>query len=130
MTSAKSLWLLRDFVPEYHHARFSCDWTTNKGETKGGGGAQCAPPVYMVPKDPSLNRVKLWPPNVTSCFTFLPQFEKRLAKSMYKGGYYNHFFKQVVMKHERHGNFLLLKMAEIYREYNFRSEKPLFDDKK
>ena len=26
---------------------------------KQGGGAQCAPPAYVVPKDPSLNRVKL-----------------------------------------------------------------------
>ena len=56
MTSAKFLWLLRDFVPEYHHAKFGCNWTTNKGETEGG--AQCAPPAYMVPKDPSPNRVK------------------------------------------------------------------------
>ena len=47
MTSANFLWLLRDFVPEYHHANFGCNWTTNKGET-----------AYMVPKDPSLNRVK------------------------------------------------------------------------
>ena len=58
MTSAKFLWLLRDFVAEYHHAKFGCNWTTNKGETEGGGEAQCAPPAYMVPKDPSLNRVK------------------------------------------------------------------------
>ena len=35
MTSAKFLWLLRDFVPEYHHAKFGCNWTTNKGETEG-----------------------------------------------------------------------------------------------
>ena len=41
MTSAKFLWLLRDFIPEYHHAKFGCNWTTNKVET-GGGGAQCA----------------------------------------------------------------------------------------
>ena len=49
--------LLRDFVSEYHHAKFGCNWTTNKGETEGA----CAPPplpAYMVPKDPSLNRVK------------------------------------------------------------------------
>ena len=39
MTSAKYLWLLRDFVPEYHHAKFGCNWTTNKGETEGV--AQC-----------------------------------------------------------------------------------------
>ena len=35
---SKLLWLLRDFVPEYHHAKFGCNWTTNKGETEGGGG--------------------------------------------------------------------------------------------
>ena len=33
---SKILWLLRDFVPEYHHAKFGCNWTTNKGETEGG----------------------------------------------------------------------------------------------
>ena len=54
MTSAKFLWLLKDFVPEYHYAMFGCNWTTNKGETEGG--TMC-PPGYMVPKDPSLNRV-------------------------------------------------------------------------
>ena len=52
---AKFLWLLRDFAPEYHHAKFGCNWTANKGETEGG--TMC-PPAYMVPKDPSLNRVK------------------------------------------------------------------------
>ena len=46
-TSAKFLRLLRDFVPEYHHAMFGCNWTTNKGEA-----------AYMVPKDPSMNRIK------------------------------------------------------------------------
>ena len=55
MTSAKFLWLLRDFVPEYQHAKFGCNWTTIKEKQ---GGAQCAPPAYMVPKDPGLNRVK------------------------------------------------------------------------
>ena len=30
MTSAKFLWLLRDFVSEYHHAKFGCNWTANK----------------------------------------------------------------------------------------------------
>ena len=35
MTSAKFLWHLRDFVPEYHHAKFGCNWTTNKGEIEG-----------------------------------------------------------------------------------------------
>ena len=46
------IWLLRDFFPEYHHAKFGSNWATNKGETEGGGGHN------MVPKDPSLNRVK------------------------------------------------------------------------
>ena len=49
------LWHLRDFIPEYHHAKFGCNWTTKKKETDW---AQCASPAYMVPKDPSLNRVK------------------------------------------------------------------------
>ena len=31
----KFLWLLRDFVPEYHDAKFGCNWTTNKVETEG-----------------------------------------------------------------------------------------------
>ena len=44
------------FCPEYHHAKFGCKWTTNKGETEGGGGTIC-PPAYIVPKDPCLNRV-------------------------------------------------------------------------
>ena len=65
MTSAKFLRLLRDFVPEYDHATFGCNWTTNKGETEGThcggteteGGTMC-PLAYMVPKDPSLSRVK------------------------------------------------------------------------
>ena len=43
MTSAKCLWLLRDFVPNYHHAKFGCNWTTNKGETEG----QFAPPPSL-----------------------------------------------------------------------------------
>ena len=32
---SKLSWILRDFVSEYHYARFGCDWTTNKGETEG-----------------------------------------------------------------------------------------------
>ena len=54
---SKILLLLRDFVPEYHHAKFGCNWTTNKGETEGG--TLPLPPADMVPKDPSLNGVKL-----------------------------------------------------------------------
>ena len=42
---SKIIMVLRDFVPEYYHAKFGCNWTTNKGET--GGGA------YLVPKDPA-----------------------------------------------------------------------------
>ena len=59
MTSANFLWLLRDFVPEYHHATFGCNWTTNKRETEGGGGRekQCAPSLYGF-KRPSLNSPK------------------------------------------------------------------------
>ena len=44
---------MRDFIPEYQHAKFGCHLTTNKGET----GGTLPPPAYMVPKDPSLNRV-------------------------------------------------------------------------
>ena len=33
---SKLLSFLRDFVPEYHHAKFGCNWTTNIGETEGG----------------------------------------------------------------------------------------------
>ena len=50
ITSAKFLWLLRDFVPEYHHAKFCCNWTTNKGETEG---AQCAPQPIWFQKIPA-----------------------------------------------------------------------------
>ena len=42
MTSLKFLWVLKDFVPEYHHAKFGCNWTTNKGETEG---SLCVPPL-------------------------------------------------------------------------------------
>ena len=42
------------FVPEYHFAKFGCNWTINKEETEGG--TMC-PPAYMVSKDHSLNRV-------------------------------------------------------------------------
>ena len=54
MTSAKFLWLLRDFVPEYHHTKFSCNWTANKGETGAGGTMYIwfqNTPAYMVPKN-------------------------------------------------------------------------------
>ena len=59
MTSANFLWLLKDFVPEYHHAKFGCNWSTNKGEAEGGGGGHNVPlKAYMVPKDHCLNRLK------------------------------------------------------------------------
>ena len=54
MTSAKFLRLLRDFVLEYHHAKFGSNWTTIKEKQRG---ALYSPPAYMVPKDTSLNRV-------------------------------------------------------------------------
>ena len=50
MTSANFLWLLRDFVQEYHNAMFGGDWTASKGEIEGAR--------YILPKKPSLNRVK------------------------------------------------------------------------
>ena len=59
MMSAKFLWLLRDFVSEYYHAKFGCNWTTNKGETPKNNKQtnKQTNPAYMVSKDPSLNRV-------------------------------------------------------------------------
>ena len=39
-------------MPYYYHVKFGCNWTTNKGETE-------LAPAYMVPKGPSLNRVKI-----------------------------------------------------------------------
>ena len=41
------------FVSEYHHNKFGFNWTTDKGETGGGGeGAQCAPPSLYGSKKP------------------------------------------------------------------------------
>ena len=40
-TSANLLPILRDFVPEYHHANFGGNWTTKKEKQRG---AQYAPP--------------------------------------------------------------------------------------
>ena len=34
MTSAKLLSILRDFVSEYHHAKFDGNWTANKRKTE------------------------------------------------------------------------------------------------
>ena len=47
--------IIIDFVSEYHHAKFSGNWTANKGKT---GGTMC-PQAYVLPKYPSLNRVKV-----------------------------------------------------------------------
>ena len=47
---SKSLWLLRDFAPEYHHAKFGCNWKTNKLETEGG--TMCPPPSLYGSKRP------------------------------------------------------------------------------
>ena len=55
--ASKFLMLLRDLVLEYHRAKFGSDWTTNNGET--GEGHNMSPPAYIVPKYPSLNRVKI-----------------------------------------------------------------------
>ena len=51
--SAKFLWLLRDFVPEYHHTKFGCNWTTKKWETEGGGGHNVPPSLYGSKKTPA-----------------------------------------------------------------------------
>ena len=41
----KVLLLLRDFVPEYHRAKFGGDWTTHRqtGNIGGGGGGDNVP---------------------------------------------------------------------------------------
>ena len=49
----KFLWLLRGFVPEYHHAKFGCNWITNKGETEGGGGHIVPPKPIWFQKTPA-----------------------------------------------------------------------------
>ena len=63
-TSSKLLSDLRHFVLEYHHAIFGGNWNTNKG--KAEGGRMCPPPpqAYMVPRDPSLNRVNGKPSDI------------------------------------------------------------------
>ena len=55
MTSATFLRLLRDCVPEYHHAKFDCNWTTNKGETEGGHNV---PPPSSQPSEKIVNLYK------------------------------------------------------------------------
>ena len=55
MASAKLLTILRDFVPEYHHAKFGGNRITNKEKIEGA-----VPPAYILPKYPSLNRVKFF----------------------------------------------------------------------
>ena len=57
----KLLLILRHFVPEYHHAKFGGNWTTNKGKTEQknkGKTERATMPPYILPKYPSLNRVK------------------------------------------------------------------------
>ena len=49
---SKIFMALKDFVPDYHHATFGCNLTTNIGET-GGGGAQCAPQSIWFQKTPA-----------------------------------------------------------------------------
>ena len=52
-----SLWikilLPLNFVSENSHAKFGCNWTTNKEETEVGGGAQC-PYINKIPQPKSL----------------------------------------------------------------------------
>ena len=49
-------------MPYYYHAKIGGNWTTNNGETEGGGHnlsqSQSVTICLMVPKYPSLNRVK------------------------------------------------------------------------
>ena len=57
---------------------------------------------------------------------FLPEFEKILAKSFGQGELLQSFFIFQTTAHEKIETwkfFFLLKMAEIRREYNFRSDK-------
>ena len=71
LTSAMTLLNFIDFeryFPEYHHAKFGGNWTTNKGKTEGDIVPPHPPPAYLVPKDPSLNRVKYW--TVSACYVF------------------------------------------------------------
>ena len=44
---SKIFMALGDFVPQYYHAKFGGNWTTNKGKTGGGGGGNN---VYILPK--------------------------------------------------------------------------------
>ena len=48
MVSAKFLWSWRDFVPEYHHAKFGGSWTRNEGDTEGQN--VLPPPPQPIPK--------------------------------------------------------------------------------
>ena len=47
--------LLRGSVLEYHPTRFGGDWTINKGERE----EMSTPQAYILPKYPSLNRIKV-----------------------------------------------------------------------
>ena len=42
------------FFPEYHHAKFGCNWTTNKGETL------CPPQPIWFQKTPAWTGLKYW----------------------------------------------------------------------
>ena len=53
---------LRNFTSNSCHAKFGCNWTTNKGETE-----HCFPSAYVITKYPSLNRFK--DPQRANCTT-------------------------------------------------------------
>ena len=67
---------------------------------------------------------KLWLPNFLAFFTFSPQFETILAKSIRQGVATVIFQTRGYEKLETWKFLFLLKMAEISRENNCRSEKP------
>ena len=55
MKSSNCLWLLIDVVTEYRHAKFGCNWTTNKGEIEGG--IMCPPQPVWFQKTPAWIRL-------------------------------------------------------------------------
>ena len=58
------LWILRDFVPEYHPAKFGRNWTTNKGKIEGGD-TLCRPSLNMgVLKNPAARKVNILLPSI------------------------------------------------------------------
>ena len=52
MTSANILPILRNFVPEYLHAKFGGTWNANKGKTEGRCNLHCAPSSLYFTKIP------------------------------------------------------------------------------